>query len=187
MKRKIKRGKGVRHKAKLGLPDLKNVKSTVLVSLRSPESQRSYRHSMGTRCPMTRASDLPKASRLPPPSRRVPPTPYATEPGTRCWRSRTSGSPTGPTSTSTTSTCHVRLLPEAGSGGDRRICCIDAFWRPRTRRIRASPEQADDAFQLGPPPARGIRWHFVGRALRPGPRRQHSLVQHLPVGAVDPL
>ena len=46
MKRKIKRGKGVRHKAKLGLPDLENAKSTVLVSLRSPESQRSYRHSI---------------------------------------------------------------------------------------------------------------------------------------------
>ena len=46
MKRKIKRGKGVRHKAKLGLPDLENAKSIVLVSLRSPESQRSYRHSI---------------------------------------------------------------------------------------------------------------------------------------------
>src|SRR5260370_14024815 len=46
MKRKIKRGKGVRHKAKLGLPDLENAKSTVLVSLRSSESQRSYRHSI---------------------------------------------------------------------------------------------------------------------------------------------
>jgi hypothetical protein len=46
MKRKIKKGKGVRHKAKLGLPDLENAKSTVLVSLRSPESQRSYRHSI---------------------------------------------------------------------------------------------------------------------------------------------
>jgi site-specific recombinase XerD len=46
MKRKIKRGKGVQHKAKLGLPDLENAKSTVLVSLRSPKSQRSYRHSI---------------------------------------------------------------------------------------------------------------------------------------------
>ena len=46
MKRKFKRGKGIRHKAKLGLPDLENAKSTVLVSLRSPESQRSYRHSI---------------------------------------------------------------------------------------------------------------------------------------------
>jgi site-specific recombinase XerD len=46
MKKKIKRGKGVRHKTKLGLPDLENAKSTVLVSLRSPESQRSYRHSI---------------------------------------------------------------------------------------------------------------------------------------------
>lgn len=46
MKRKIKREKGVRHNAKLGLPDLENAKSTVLVSLRSPQSQRSYRHSI---------------------------------------------------------------------------------------------------------------------------------------------
>jgi hypothetical protein len=46
MKRKIKRGKGVRHKAKLGLPDLEHAKSAVLVSLRSPESQRSYRRSI---------------------------------------------------------------------------------------------------------------------------------------------
>ena len=42
--------------------------------------------------------------RPPPASRPAPPTPCATEPGRRCWRSRTSGSPTGPTSTSTTST-----------------------------------------------------------------------------------
>jgi len=46
MKRKIKRGKGVRHNAKLGLPDLENAKSTVFISLRSPESQRSYPHSI---------------------------------------------------------------------------------------------------------------------------------------------
>jgi len=35
-----------RQKAKLGLPDLEHVKSAVLVSLRSPESQRSYRRSI---------------------------------------------------------------------------------------------------------------------------------------------
>jgi site-specific recombinase XerD len=35
-----------RAKAKLGLPDLEHVKSAVLVSLRSPESQRSYRRSI---------------------------------------------------------------------------------------------------------------------------------------------
>jgi site-specific recombinase XerD len=35
-----------RQKSKLGLPDLEHVKSAVLVSLRSPESQRSYRRSI---------------------------------------------------------------------------------------------------------------------------------------------
>lgn len=35
-----------RQKSKLGLPDLEQVKSAVLVSLRSPESQRSYRRSV---------------------------------------------------------------------------------------------------------------------------------------------
>jgi hypothetical protein len=33
-------------RTKLGLPDLEHVKSAVLVSLRSPESQRSYRRSI---------------------------------------------------------------------------------------------------------------------------------------------
>src|SRR2546422_7131902 len=45
------------------------------------------------------ASGSPRASRLPPASRHAPPTPCATEPGRRCWRSRTSASPTGPTGT----------------------------------------------------------------------------------------
>ena len=44
-KRKQARRKN-RHKSKLGLPDLEHVKSAVLVSLRSPESQRSYRRSI---------------------------------------------------------------------------------------------------------------------------------------------
>src|SRR6516164_10515735 len=35
-----------RQRTKLGLPDLEHVKSAVLVSLRSPESQRSYRRSI---------------------------------------------------------------------------------------------------------------------------------------------
>jgi hypothetical protein len=46
MKRKVKRRKAKRQKTKLGLPDLEQSKATVLVSLRSPESQRSYRHSI---------------------------------------------------------------------------------------------------------------------------------------------
>ena len=44
MRRKIRTRKPNRHK--LGLPDLEHVKSAVLVSLRSPESQRSYRRSI---------------------------------------------------------------------------------------------------------------------------------------------
>ena len=59
--------------------------------------------------------------------------------------------------------------------------------RPRPRRIRASPERADDPLQLGPPPAHGVRRRLVGRALRPGARRQHEPLRHLPVGPVDPL
>src|SRR5499425_1889851 len=46
MKRKPRTRKPNRQKTKLGLPDLEHVKSAVLVSLRSPESQRSYRHSI---------------------------------------------------------------------------------------------------------------------------------------------
>jgi site-specific recombinase XerD len=46
MRRKTKKGKLVRLKTKLGLPDLELAKATVLVSLRSPESQRSYQHSI---------------------------------------------------------------------------------------------------------------------------------------------
>jgi site-specific recombinase XerD len=44
--RKAKRRKIARLKTKLGLPDLEQAKSAVLASLRSPESQRSYRHSI---------------------------------------------------------------------------------------------------------------------------------------------
>jgi site-specific recombinase XerD len=44
--RRRKTRKQNRQKTKLGLPDLEHAKSAVLVSLRSPESQRSYRHSI---------------------------------------------------------------------------------------------------------------------------------------------
>jgi len=44
--RKTKPRKFARVKAKLGLPDLEQAKSAVLASLRSPESQRSYRHAI---------------------------------------------------------------------------------------------------------------------------------------------
>jgi hypothetical protein len=44
--RKSKRRKIACLKAKLGLPDLEQSKSAVLASLRSPESQRSYRHAI---------------------------------------------------------------------------------------------------------------------------------------------
>lgn len=46
MKRSPKRTTFNRKKAKLGLPDLEHAKAAVLVSLRSPESQRSYRRSI---------------------------------------------------------------------------------------------------------------------------------------------
>src|SRR5215475_8153078 len=46
MKKKIKARRQNRLKTKLGLPDLENAKSAVLMSLRSPESQRSYRRSI---------------------------------------------------------------------------------------------------------------------------------------------
>jgi hypothetical protein len=41
-----KKRKTIRPKAKLRLPDLERAESTVLLSLGSPESQRSYRHSI---------------------------------------------------------------------------------------------------------------------------------------------
>jgi site-specific recombinase XerD len=46
VRRKSKHGRSKRTKTKLGLPDLEHAKSAVLVSLRSPESQRSYRRSI---------------------------------------------------------------------------------------------------------------------------------------------
>jgi hypothetical protein len=46
MRRKAKRARLGRAKTKLGLPDLEHAKSAVLVSLRPPESQRSYKRSM---------------------------------------------------------------------------------------------------------------------------------------------
>jgi site-specific recombinase XerD len=46
MRKKLERRKATRPKSKLGLPDLEHAKSAVLVSLRSPESQRSYRRSI---------------------------------------------------------------------------------------------------------------------------------------------
>ena len=46
MRMKSKRGKLNRKRTKLGLPDLEHAKSAVLVSRRSPESQRSYRRSI---------------------------------------------------------------------------------------------------------------------------------------------
>jgi site-specific recombinase XerD len=44
--RRIKAKRLNRQKSRLGLPDLEHVKSAVLVILRSPESQRSYRRSI---------------------------------------------------------------------------------------------------------------------------------------------
>ena len=44
--RKIRGRKLARRKTKLGLPDLEQAKTAVLASLRSPESQRSYRHAI---------------------------------------------------------------------------------------------------------------------------------------------
>ena len=44
--RKCKPKRPARFKTKLGLPDLEQAKTAVLASLRSPESQRSYRHSI---------------------------------------------------------------------------------------------------------------------------------------------
>ena len=46
MRRKAKRYKANRARTKLALPDLENAKSAVLVSLRSPQLQRSYRRSI---------------------------------------------------------------------------------------------------------------------------------------------
>jgi hypothetical protein len=46
MGKKLNRRKANRAKSKLGLPDLEHAKSAVLVSLRSHESQRSYRRSI---------------------------------------------------------------------------------------------------------------------------------------------
>src|SRR5215472_9833845 len=46
MRRKTRNKKLARPKAKLALLDLEHAKTAVLVSLRSPESQRSYRRSI---------------------------------------------------------------------------------------------------------------------------------------------
>ena len=46
MKRNAKRARSNRQRAQLGLPDLEHAKAAVVVSLRSPESQRSYLRSI---------------------------------------------------------------------------------------------------------------------------------------------
>src|SRR5215471_16902791 len=46
MRRNTKRGRSLRFKTRLGLPDLDHARSAVLVTLRSTESQRSYRRSI---------------------------------------------------------------------------------------------------------------------------------------------
>ena len=46
MKRKANKRKFSKPKTKLGLPDLDQSKAAVLESLRSPESQRDYRHAI---------------------------------------------------------------------------------------------------------------------------------------------
>jgi len=46
MRRKLKKRRGQRPKAKLGLPDLDQSKAAVIGSLRSPESQRGYTHAI---------------------------------------------------------------------------------------------------------------------------------------------
>lgn len=46
MRRKLQRKKNRRPKLRLGLPDLDQSKSAFLGSLRSPESQRGYRHAI---------------------------------------------------------------------------------------------------------------------------------------------
>ena len=63
-----------------------------------------------------------EASRFPPASRRAPPTPCATEPGTRCWRSRTSASPTGPT-------VRQPRLRREGAGRDERALPVESAVR----------------------------------------------------------
>src|SRR5215475_9470307 len=44
--RKLKKGRGGKPKARLGLPDLDQSKAAVIGSLRSPESQRGYEHAI---------------------------------------------------------------------------------------------------------------------------------------------
>ena len=101
------------------------------------------------RCPRMRPSSSPTPWRFQPASRRAPPTPCATEPGTRCWRSRTSASPTAPTSTSTTST---ERRSWAG-----RACCTCRECRSRnsaSRRTGKSPFRRSPTTALGAvPPA----------------------------------
>jgi site-specific recombinase XerD len=46
MRRKLKKQKRRKPKARLGLPDLDQSKAAVIGSLRSPESQRGYRHAI---------------------------------------------------------------------------------------------------------------------------------------------
>jgi hypothetical protein len=46
MRRKARKRNVARPKTKLGLPDIEHAKATVIVSLQSPESQRSYKNSI---------------------------------------------------------------------------------------------------------------------------------------------
>ena len=105
-----------------------------------PLSRRRSR-STGSRCPTMRPGSSPTPWRFPPASRRAPPTPCATAHATRCWRSRTSASPTGPTGTSTTST-------ERRSWAGRACCTCrpcrsrnSAFRRTARSPFRPSPRR----------------------------------------------
>ena len=90
--------------------------------------------STGSRCPSMRPNSSPTLWRFQPASRRAPPTPCATAPARKCWRSRISASPNGPTGTSTTST------ERRSSVG--RACCTCRPCRSRNsafRRTARSP------------------------------------------------
>ena len=106
----------------------------------APLSRRRSR-STGSRCPTRRPGSSPTPWRFQPASRRARPTPCATAPGRRCWRSRTSASPTGPTGTSTTST-------ERRSWAGRACCTCrpcrsrnSAFRRTARSPFRPSPRR----------------------------------------------
>ena len=120
-----------------GIRSLRRSRSARIAPI-APFSRRRSR-STGSRCPTRRPSSSPTPWRFQRASRRALPTPCATARGTRCWRSRTSASPIGPT----VRRSHLR---REGTGRHERAVPVE----PCRSRNSASRRTARNHFRRSP-------------------------------------